>query len=155
MRDMVGEQDLTFGSRLRRLRQGVGLTQEELALRGGLSPRAIGALERGERKRPYPHTVRTLADALGLSEEERSTLLAAVPKRGAAPASPAPNVVPRLPAPPTPLVGRARDVVAVKSMLESEGTRLVTLTGPGGVGKTRLALEVADRIRGEFSDGAV
>jgi DNA-binding XRE family transcriptional regulator len=57
MRDTVGDQDLTFGSRLRQLREAAGLTQEELALRAGLSPRAISALERGERQRPYPHTV--------------------------------------------------------------------------------------------------
>src|SRR3712207_250621 len=88
MRDMVGEQDLTFGSRLRRLREAAGLTQEELALRAGLSPRAISALERGERQRPYPHTVRTLADARGLSEEERASLLATRPRGAtAAPAT--------------------------------------------------------------------
>src|SRR3712207_9404963 len=84
MRDMVGEQDLTFGSRLRRLWEAAGLTQEELALRAGLSPRAISALERGERKRPYLHTVRTLADALGLSEEEHAFLLETLPRAGAA-----------------------------------------------------------------------
>src|SRR3712207_9226366 len=87
MRDMVGEQDLTFGSRLRRLREAAGLTQEELALRAGLSPRAISALERGERQRPYLHTVRTLAEALELSEEERASLLATLPRGGAAPAT--------------------------------------------------------------------
>jgi transcriptional regulator with XRE-family HTH domain len=86
MRDMVGEQDLTFGSRLRGLREGAGLTQEELALRAGLSPRAISALERGERQRPYPHTVRTLAEALGLTEEERASLLATL--QGAPPLLP-------------------------------------------------------------------
>ena len=89
MRDKVGEQDLTFGSRLRRLREAAGLTQEELALRAGLSPRAISALERGERQRPYPHTVRTLADTLGLSEEARASLLATLPRGAAAPTAPA------------------------------------------------------------------
>jgi transcriptional regulator with XRE-family HTH domain len=85
MRDMLGEQDLTFGPLLRRLREAAGLTQQELALRAGLSPRAISALERGERQRPYPHTVRTLADALELSEEERASLLETLPKGTAAP----------------------------------------------------------------------
>src|SRR5215218_6593934 len=84
MRDMVGEQDHTFGSRLRRLREAAGLTQRELALRAGLSPRAISALERSERQRPYPHTVRALADALGLSEEERASLLETLSRRDAA-----------------------------------------------------------------------
>jgi transcriptional regulator with XRE-family HTH domain len=47
-----------FGVRLRRLREAAGLTQEELASRAGLTAKAISMLERGERKRPYPHTVR-------------------------------------------------------------------------------------------------
>jgi predicted ATPase len=56
--------------------------------------------------------------------------------------------------PPTLLVGRERDVAVVRSLLEEDGARLLTLTCTGGVGKTRLALEVADRMRGEFLDGA-
>ncbi|MBA2618373.1 MAG: helix-turn-helix transcriptional regulator, partial [Rubrobacter sp.] len=49
-----------FGERLRRLREAAGFTQEELASRAGLTAKAVSALERGERKRPYPHTVRSL-----------------------------------------------------------------------------------------------
>ncbi|MGH3146314.1 MAG: helix-turn-helix domain-containing protein, partial [Rubrobacter sp.] len=45
-----------FGTRLRRLRKAAGLTQEELADRAGLTARGISDLERGARKRPYPHT---------------------------------------------------------------------------------------------------
>jgi DNA-binding XRE family transcriptional regulator len=45
----------SFDARLRSLREAAGLTQEELALRADLSPKAVSALERGERKRPYPH----------------------------------------------------------------------------------------------------
>src|SRR3712207_166415 len=71
----------SFGERLRQLREGAGLTQEELASRAGLTAKAVSALERGERKRPYPHTVRSLADALGLSEAERAALAEAVPRR--------------------------------------------------------------------------
>ncbi len=61
-----------FGNQLRQYRQAAGLTQEELAERAGLSVKAISALESGRRRRPYPHTVRALADALGLSDEERA-----------------------------------------------------------------------------------
>jgi transcriptional regulator with XRE-family HTH domain len=61
-----------FGDKLRWLRERAGFTQEELAERAGLTPHAISALERGTRTRPYPHTVRSLADALDLSEAERT-----------------------------------------------------------------------------------
>jgi predicted ATPase/class 3 adenylate cyclase len=58
-----------------------------------------------------------------------------------------------LPATPSPLFGRDEDVRAVRAALADH--RLVTLTGPGGVGKTRLALQVAGLARGEFPDGVV
>src|SRR3712207_3767302 len=88
-----GQEEAPFGSRLRRLREAAGLTQEELASKAGLSARAVSVLERGERKRPYPHTVRSLAEALGLSEDERASLFAALPPRSAdvAPASAPPS----------------------------------------------------------------
>jgi len=78
-----------FGGWLRRLREAAGLTQEELASRAGLTAKAISMLERGERKRPYPHTVRALADALKLSEGERAVLIKAIPRQsgGDAPVS--------------------------------------------------------------------
>lgn len=55
---MSEELSTTFGARPRSLREDAGLSQEELASRAGLTAKGIGALERGERKRPYPHTVR-------------------------------------------------------------------------------------------------
>ena len=58
------EQESPLGTRLRRLREAAGLTQEELALRAGLTPNAVSDLERGKTRRPHPHTVRSLADAL-------------------------------------------------------------------------------------------
>ena len=78
----------TFGAILRELREARGLTQEELAARAGLTAKAVSALERGERKRPYPHTVRSLADALELSEQERTVLTEAIPGEATMPRYP-------------------------------------------------------------------
>ena len=140
----------SFGARLRRLREASGLSQEELAHRAGLTPNAIGTLERGERRRPYPNTVRALADALSLDDTERAKLISSVPTRTREPAA-----EPTLPIPPTPLIGRDRDVRSVDDLLRHGGARLVTLTGAGGVGKTRLAVEVASRVMEEFRDGVI
>ncbi len=70
-----------FGGRLRQLRESAGLTQEELAERAELSLNAIGALERGDRRHPYPRTIRVLAAALEISEDERIALVALQAKR--------------------------------------------------------------------------
>ncbi|HVM21493.1 MAG TPA: DUF4062 domain-containing protein [Egibacteraceae bacterium] len=72
----------------------------------------------------------------------------------AAPAAEPPRVArPRLPVPPTPLVGRDDDVAALTSLLRDEHARLVTLTGPGGIGKTRLALSVAAELADHYENG--
>lgn len=85
---MAQANDDGFGAVLRRLRRSRNLTQEELAERAQISAKAVSALERGERRRPYPHTVRALADALDLDAAERARLGASVPD---APASAPPS----------------------------------------------------------------
>jgi predicted ATPase/DNA-binding XRE family transcriptional regulator len=155
---------MSFGERLRFLREKAGLTQEELAEQAGLTAQGIGALERGDRRHPYRHTVRAIADALGLSTDEHAALAALVARRAtsgviAEPASNPPggemNVSPPLSgllASPTALVGRHQELDEIVRLLTST-VRLVTLTGPGGVGKTTLALETARRAASAFPDG--
>lgn len=133
-----------FGELLRRHRIMAGLTREALAERARLSVEAIALLERGQRTRPRLATVAGLAAALALDPPDRTALLAAAtaPEPDAGPATPAP-----LPKVETLLFGRERDLAAVGRLvwgvLPGPSGRIVTLTGPGGVGKTRLAIAVA------------
>jgi len=131
----------SFGAHLKGLRETAGFTQEELATIAGLSVHAVSALERGERRRPHVETVRALSAALDLSGAARDAFLeiARAPDHDAA-VDELSDV--SLPLAPTILLGRDADVETLRHWLADSATRLITLTGPGGAGKTRLALEV-------------
>ena len=152
---MTQDATSTFGALLKRYRLAAGLSQEALAEAAGLSARAIRALERGERTLPYRETVALLATALKLTPSERTQLEAAGRPRSSAHVSPADrsSTSPPLPAALTSFVGREQEIDDLCALLAQPAVRLVTLTGPGGVGKTRLALRVADELANDYADG--
>lgn len=115
------------------------MTQEELAERAEVSARTVSDTERGLRTVIYRDTARRLADALGLDDGARKEFEAAARGRSGSQAA-AP-----LPVAPTRLIGREQDLEIVLAAFETDGVRLLTLTGPGGIGKTRIALEAAQR----------
>src|SRR5215211_5840445 len=145
-----------FGDLLRRHRLAAGLTQEELAERAGLSTRGISDLERGARGLPRKDTLELLLQALDLSPPERAALVAAArrPPRTASRPDEARGRS-QLSLPLTPLIGREQEIATLTALLREPATRLLTLTGPGGVGKTRLALRVASDLAAVFRDGVV
>lgn len=142
----------SFARLLRHHRVRRGLTQEELAEGARLSTRAISDLERGL-KRARASTVRLLAEALGLSADEAATLRLAGQRetwqveQGAGQSTVRHNLPRQL----SSFVGRTPEVATLHAQLER--TPLLTLVGPGGVGKTRLALEVAARFAASVRDG--
>ncbi|MGW1341500.1 ATP-binding protein [Kribbella sp. NPDC002412] len=138
-----------FGGLLRRHRREAGLSQEGLAELAGLSVDAIAALERGRRRAPRAHTLRLLADALRLGASDRAALTMAARRDTESPQI----QLRRPPAPPNELIGRGTELTTTKRLLGQRLTRLLTLTGPGGVGKTRLTLGLAAQLEDSFADG--
>jgi non-specific serine/threonine protein kinase len=156
----------SFGELLKRYRGRAGLTQEELAEAAGLSVRGLSDLERGVVSAPRAGTLRLLARALQLAPEDEA-LWEAARKRGAGAgeglgleartsdhrpdAGQEAGARDNLPVPLTSFVGRRQDMAEVEQLLGR--TRLLTLTGPGGVGKTRLAVQVAADCLEEYAQG--
>jgi non-specific serine/threonine protein kinase len=157
-----GEEERAFGALLRAYRLTAGLTQEALAERAGLGVRSIQHLERGE-SQPQRETAQRLATALALAAEQRAgfeALAQPVPRRRlVVEASGAPHVAEaalgggahNLPLQLTSFIGRERELAEVGALLSS--TRLLTLTGTGGTGKTRLALQVAAGLLDHYPQG--
>ncbi|HEV2123395.1 MAG TPA: helix-turn-helix domain-containing protein, partial [Chloroflexota bacterium] len=149
----------SFGALLRRHRLQAGFTQEALAEHAGLGVRTLQALERSEGL-PQAATARHLIEALGLTGEARTHF-----EEASKPAPRASRPVQRthsprtvhngtptnLPVPWTSFVGREAELRRIPQLLA--GTRLLTLTGPPGVGKTRLAQQVAASLLSQFAGG--
>lgn len=144
---------------LRRRRLSAGLTQQELAQHSGLNVRTVRDVERGPRGRIDRDTAQRLADAMGLGAWQRAEFQAVARGKGFPVRSDPTDLATQRPptgiaVPPTRLIGRERELETVLSALRSPEVRLITLSGPGGIGKTRLAIEAADQASVDFKDGA-
>ena len=157
------DDSLSFGSWLKQRRKALDLTQAELARRAGCAAVTLQKIE-AEERRPSNEIAVRLAEALELLPEERTTFIkvarAELGVHRLAPASGASARLPaarlrqnHLPVPLTPLIGRAHEVAALNLLLQRDDMRLLTLTGVGGTGKTRLAMEVAGGLQHDFADG--
>jgi predicted ATPase/transcriptional regulator with XRE-family HTH domain len=157
-----------FATLLRARRRAAGLTQAELAGLAGVAVRTVREVERGRTARPQRTTAVLLADALGLTGEERAGFLGAARGQGSALAKglgPGLPALPRLRAavtsrpaglPPAPaLWGRDGELTRLVELVDDPGDRgPVALVGVAGVGKTALALAVAQRAADRFPGGA-
>ena len=155
----------SFGYWVRRQRKALDLTQAELAHEVSCAVATIKKIEVDER-RPSRHMAERLAEVLGISDEERtvfiqcarrerSPLALPLPARPTVPSgTPGPLGLRSLPASMLPLVGREEEVATALALLRRDEVRLLTLIGPGGIGKTRLAVQIAQQYLAP-ADGAV
>ncbi len=153
---MAEQLALSFAGLVRQLRAEAGLTQEELAQAAGLPVRTLSDLERGISRTAHKDTAGLLAGALGLPGPVADLFAAAA--RGRVQAAEvlaaregAPALQNNLPAQLSAFIGRGRELAEVRALVES--SRLVTLTGAGGCGKTRLGLRVAAGLLDGSGDG--
>jgi predicted ATPase/transcriptional regulator with XRE-family HTH domain len=157
--------DLTFGPWLRRCRRARDLTHAELAAAVGCSVSALRKVESDD-LRPSRTLAEALADALQIAAADRAAFVRfarAMPGDASAQQpvaivsqehpAPAARVSSNLPLSLTALIGREQECAALGHLLRRSDTRLVTLSGPGGIGKTRLGLQVAAELIEDFPDG--
>jgi transcriptional regulator with XRE-family HTH domain len=154
----------TFGEWLHEQRSLRRLTREEFAKRVGCSVSALRKIEYGER-RPSKQIAELMANCLNVPLEERSTFVRVArgelrvnrlsPESKPVAARKITALKTNLPFPffPTPLIGREPEVEQLSQLLCDPQCRLLTLVGPGGIGKTRLAIETASNMQDVFANG--
>jgi len=151
---------LHFSEWLKRRRRELDLTQEQLAQRVSCSVFAIRKIESGERQ-PSKQLAGLLAQSLEIPSENQATFIKAARgemsmKRLASLArTPSRDPLPavNLPKSLTPFIGREPELLALGQMLCDPQCLLLTIVGPGGIGKTRLAIEAANQFKDHFPDG--
>jgi transcriptional regulator with XRE-family HTH domain len=157
--------EYSFGTWVKRRRKALDLTQQELARQIGCSPSLIFKIESDER-RPSRQMAELLAQELDIPADQRPLFLKtarqekstdsldAIPALSGLEPVPAPRQIPgNLPVSPTPLVGREQEIRTIARQLIEDSCRMLTLIGPGGIGKTRLSIEVGRELEAHFSDG--
>lgn len=163
---------LFFGALLKQLRKRAGMTQRDLAAALNYSDSFISSLEHAQRQPDLDAVIARFIPALGLQDDPTTAahlIELAATARGERPPDPAtlrhlthratsaaPDAHPGgLPTPPDALIGRDDAVNRLCNRLRGHSGRLVTLVGPPGIGKTRLALAVAARLQRHYPDGVV
>ncbi|HEY5731234.1 MAG TPA: helix-turn-helix domain-containing protein, partial [Anaerolineales bacterium] len=157
--------EYSFGNWVKKRRKALDLTQQELANQVGCSASLVFKIESDER-RPSRQVAELLAEFLDIpadqhglflkiARQEKSTSsLDVIPSLSHSEPATHPKPKPgNLPVPPTPLVGRENEINVIIRQLLEPACRLLTLTGPGGIGKTRLAIEAGRQLESHFSDG--
>jgi predicted ATPase/DNA-binding XRE family transcriptional regulator len=139
---------IEFGRWVKQRRKALDMTQQELAAWVGCSASAIIKIESGAR-RPSIQIAQRMLEYLEVPAEEHSSFLQLARGISVVPAESPPT---NLPASLTSLIGREVEIERVRKLLH-DGARLVTLIGPGGIGKTRLSLEAASGLLDSFKDG--
>jgi predicted ATPase/DNA-binding XRE family transcriptional regulator len=147
----------SFGPWLQKRRKALDLTQAELARRVGCSTIALRKIE-AEERRPSVQIAERLAGILGIRSADHPAFVRFA--RGDPFTAPAISVAPppftgHLPTPLTPLIGRQEDAAEARALLQRDEVRLLTLVGPPGIGKTRLALEVASALAHDHNGAVV
>jgi len=143
---VMHDEHASFAALLRSLRRRRGWSQGELARRSGVAERTISDLERGLWRSPRADTSALLADALGLDEGQRQAWFAFVDAERDARGPAVGQPMGSLPTPAQPPLGRDAELAALLDRLDGPDTRILTLVGAGGVGKTRLAIEAGRRL---------